>query len=258
MLRFAPYSVSVSRPQSLVKPVSLEDGNECKLSEVLKTQEGRRTRSPMAVTGKLRQEKEQQEPGVGASHAEAVTEPRVGQESTQAVKRDQDAAKGSGHPAGDQQPEPALGRKVVVRRQLQDKEGQGTRAPQGEQRKEVEETQQRASPEVGGCWLREVKILTKQGSHSIEEKTASVVTSSLDQQVSGNGQGISPQGARSWVWRGQRERESPKVPGGKRDLWPFGQVFSESCKSRGGEQGPTPSFLSLSCPVLITFSGSPC
>lgn len=242
MLRFAPYSVSVSRPQSLAKPVSPEDGKECKLSEVLKTQEGRRTRSPMAATGKLRQEKEQQEPGVGARHAEAATEPRVGQESTQAAKPDQEAAKGSGHPAGDQQPEPALGRKVVVRRQLQDKEGQGTGTPQGEQRKEVEETQQRASPEVGGCRLREVKILTKQGSRSIEEKTASVVTSSLDQQVSGSGQGISPQGARSWVWEDKRERESPKEPGGKRDLWPLGKVFPRAANHEVVDRAPPPPF----------------
>ncbi|XP_076213960.1 ladinin-1 isoform X1 [Aptenodytes patagonicus] len=175
-------SPASSRPQSLVKPVSLEDEEERKLSEVLKTQEGRRIRSPMAISEKLRQDKEQQEPGVGASHVEAGTQPRMGQESIQAGERGQDAAKGGGDPPGDQHPEPASERKAVVRGRLQDKEGQGVGMPRGEQRKEVGEPQQRASPELGGCRLREVKILTRQGSRSTEEKTASVVTSSLDQQ----------------------------------------------------------------------------
>ncbi|XP_009280181.1 PREDICTED: ladinin-1 [Aptenodytes forsteri] len=175
-------SPASSRPQSLVKPVSLEDEEERKLSEVLKTQEGRRIRSPMAISEKLRQDKEQQEPGVGASHVEAGTQPRMGQESIQAGEQGQDAAKGGGDPPGDQHPEPASERKAVVRGRLQDKEGQGVGMPRGEQRKEVGEPQQRASPELGGCRLREVKILTRQGSRSTEEKTASVVTSSLDQQ----------------------------------------------------------------------------
>ncbi|KAM6232633.1 ladinin-1 [Spheniscus humboldti] len=175
-------SPASSRPQSLVKPVSLEDEEERKLSEVLKTQEGRRIRSPMAISEKLRQDKEQQEPGVGASHVEAGMQPRMGQESIQAGERGQDAAKGRGDPPGDQHPEPASERKVVVRGRLQDKEGQGVGMPRGEQRKEVGEPQQRALPELGGCRLREVKILTRQGSRSTEEKTALVVTSSLDQQ----------------------------------------------------------------------------
>ncbi|XP_008940130.1 PREDICTED: ladinin-1 [Merops nubicus] len=170
------------RPQSLVKPVSLEDGKERKVSEVLKTQEERWRRSPMAVSEKLRQEKEQQEPGVGASHAEAGTQPHVGQEIVQSGEQGQDVTKSRGDPPQDQLLDPALERKVVVRGRLRDKEGQGTGMPQGEQRKEVGEAQQRTSPEVGGCRLREVKILTRQGSRSMEEKTASVVTSSLDHQ----------------------------------------------------------------------------
>lgn len=54
-------SPTPSRPQSLVKPASPEEEEERKLSEVLKTQEGRRTRSPMAVSEKPKQEKEQRE-----------------------------------------------------------------------------------------------------------------------------------------------------------------------------------------------------
>ena len=210
MLRFAPHFVSVSRPQSLVKPVSPEDGEDRKLLEVLKTQEGRRTRSPMAISEKLRQEKEQQETGLAASCTEAGTQPRTGQESIQAGERGQDAAKGRGDPPGDQYPDPALERKAVVRGRLQDKEGQGVGTPRGEQRKEAGELQQRASPELGRCRLREVKILTRHGSRSMEEKTASVVTSSLDQQVSRNGQSTNPWGARSWVLGGQQREGEPK------------------------------------------------
>lgn len=194
--------------------MSPEDGEERKLSEVLKTQEGRRTRSPMAVSAKLRQEKEQQEPGVGAIRTEAGTQPRTGQDQAGAS---QDAAKGRGDPSGDQRPEPASERKVVVRGRLQDKEGQGVGMPQEEQRKEVGGSQQRASPELGGCRLREVRILTRQGSCSTEEKTASVVTLSLDQQVSRNGQGINPCGARSWV----REREG-ELKSTRREMGPVG------------------------------------
>ncbi|XP_054659780.1 ladinin-1 [Grus americana] len=175
-------SPSSSRPQSLVKLVSPEEEEERKLSEVLKTQEGRRTRSPVAVSEKLRKEKEQQEPGVGASHAEAGMQLHVEQESIQAGEQGQDVAKDRGDPPGDQHPEPASERKAVVRVQLQDKEGQGVGMPRREQRKEVGEPQQRASLELGGCRLREVKILTRQGSRSTEEKSASVVTSSPDQQ----------------------------------------------------------------------------
>ncbi|KAM9255471.1 ladinin-1 [Cariama cristata] len=175
-------SPASSRPQSLVKPVSPEDEEERKLSEVLKTQEGRRTRPPMAVSAKLRQEKEQQEPRVGSSRVEAGMQPCVWQESIQAGEQSQDAAKGRGDPPGDQHPQLASERKVVVRGRLQDKEGQGVGTPRGEQRKEVGEPQQQASLELGGCRIREVKILTRQGSRSTEEKTTSVVTSSLDQQ----------------------------------------------------------------------------
>ncbi|KAM9268636.1 ladinin-1 [Morus bassanus] len=175
-------SPASSRPQSLVKPVSPEDEGERKLSEVLKTLEGRRTRSSKAISEKPRQEKEQQERGVGVSRAEAGTQQRVGQESIQAEEQGQDVVKGRGDPPGDQLPEPASEKKVVVRGHLQDKEGQGVGSPQVEQRKEVGEVQQRASPELGRCWVREVKILTRQGSCSMEEKTASVVTSSPDQQ----------------------------------------------------------------------------
>nr|XP_009476841.1 PREDICTED: ladinin-1 [Pelecanus crispus] len=196
-------SPASSRPQSLVKPVSPEDEEERKLSEALKMQEGRRTRSPVAVSGKLRQEKErqekeQQDPVVGARRTEAGTQPHSGKESIQAGEQGQDAAKGRGDPPGDQHPEPALERKVVVRGHLPDKEGQGVETPQGEQRKEVGEPQQRMSPEVGGCRLREVKILTRQGSRSTEEKTASVVTSSLDQPGRRNGQGTHTWGVKSW------------------------------------------------------------
>jgi len=203
-----------------VKLVSPEDEEEHKLSEVLKTQEGRRIRSPMAVSEKRRQEKEQQEPGVESSRAEAGMQPRVGQESIQAGKRDQDAAKGRGDPSGDQHLEIALERKVVVRARLQDKEGQGVGMPQGKQRKEVGKVQQQTSPELGGCRLREVKILTRQGRRSMEEKTASEVTSSLNQQVSRNGQGTNSWGARSWVLGG-RQREG-KPESARREMGPVG------------------------------------
>uniref|UniRef100_A0A8C4VHF4 Ladinin 1 n=1 Tax=Falco tinnunculus TaxID=100819 RepID=A0A8C4VHF4_FALTI len=173
-------SPASSRPPSLVKPVSPEDREERKLSEVLKTQEGRRTRSTMAVSEKLRQEKEQQEPGVGASRVEAGMQLRAGQQSIQAREQDQDVAKGRGDPPREQHPELASERKVVLRGRLQDKERQGVETPRGEPRKEVGEPQQQ--PELGGCRLREVKILTRQGSRSMEEKAALVVTSSLDQQ----------------------------------------------------------------------------
>ncbi|KAM6044250.1 ladinin-1 [Chlamydotis macqueenii] len=174
-------SPASSRPQSLVKQASAEDKEECKLSEVLKTQEGRRRRSLMAVSEKLRQEKEQQETEVGTSRVEAGRQLRVGQKSIQAGEQDQDVAKGRRDPLGDQHPEPALERRAVVRGHLQDKEGQGVETPRGEQRKDVGELQQRASPELGGCRLREVKILTKEGSRSTE-KTVPVVTLSLGHQ----------------------------------------------------------------------------
>ncbi|KAM6237252.1 ladinin-1 [Porphyrio hochstetteri] len=172
-------SPASSRPQSLVKPVSPEEEEVCKLSEVLKTQEGRRTRTP--VSEKLK-EKEQQETGVGASCTEAGMQLHTGQESIQAGEQCQDSAKSRGDPPGDEDPEPALEKKAVVKAQLQDKEGQDVGMPREEQRKDVGEPQQRASLELGGCRLREVKILTRQGSRSVEEKATPVVTSSLDQQ----------------------------------------------------------------------------
>ncbi|XP_027562046.1 ladinin-1 isoform X2 [Neopelma chrysocephalum] len=179
-------SPASSRPQSLVKPVSPEDGEEQKLSEALKTQQGRRTRCLPPVSEKLKQKKEQKEPGLGESHTEAGTQPRVRQESIRAGERDQDAAKGRGDPAGDQHLEPVSETKAAVRGRPRDKEEQGVGTPRGEQRKELRELQQREPPEVGGCRLREVKILTRQGSRSTEEKTTSVVTSPVEQQPSRN------------------------------------------------------------------------
>ncbi|XP_027753892.1 ladinin-1 [Empidonax traillii] len=170
-------SPTSSRPQSLVKPASPEDGEERKLSEELKTQQSRRTRCPPRVSEKLKQEKEQKEPGLGEGHTEAGTQAGARQESVWAGERDQDAAKGRGDPPGDQHPEPVPERKVVLRGRLWDKEEQGVGTPRGEQRKELQ-----VPPEVGGCRLREVKILTRQGSRSTEEKTTSVVTSPLEQQ----------------------------------------------------------------------------
>ncbi|XP_072774891.1 ladinin-1 isoform X1 [Taeniopygia guttata] len=172
-------SPASSRPSSLVKPQSPEDGGERKLSEVLKTQEGRRTRCLPPVSEKLRQEKEQKEPGEGESCSETEPEPRGRQESSRAAERAQEAAKGRGDLPGDKNLEPASERKVVLRARLQDKD-QGVQTPRGEQRKEAKEP-----PEVGSCRLREVKILTRVGNCSTEEKT-SVVTSSLEQQPSRN------------------------------------------------------------------------
>ncbi|KAM4885189.1 ladinin-1 [Sylvia borin] len=167
-------SPASSRPPSLVKPQSLEDGEERKLSEALKTQEGRRTRCIPPVSEKLRQEKEQKEPGMGESCLEAGPQPRERQEGSQAAEWAQEAAKGRGDLPGDKNLEPVSERKVMVRARLQDKE-QGVWTPRGEQRKEVKEP-----PEVGSCRLREVKILTRVGNHSTEEKTA--VTASPEQQ----------------------------------------------------------------------------
>ncbi|KAM7032761.1 ladinin-1 isoform 2-T2 [Acridotheres tristis] len=171
-------SPASSRPPSLVKLQSLEDGEEQKLSEVLKTQEGRRTKGKCLppVSEKLRQEKEQKEPEVGESCPERGPQPCERQESSRAAERAQEAAKGRGDPPGDKNLEPASERKVVVRARLQDKD-QGVWSPRGEQRKEAKEP-----PEVGSCRLREVKILTRVGK---EEKT-SAVTSSPEQQPSRN------------------------------------------------------------------------
>ncbi|XP_062451154.1 ladinin-1 [Rhea pennata] len=170
------------RPQTLVKAVSPEEAEEQKLSEVLKTQEGRRTRLPVAISEKLRQEKEHREPGSGVSHAEAGLQQHVGQESVLAGDQGQDAAKGRDALSGDQHPEPALERKAVARGQLQDKEGQGTGMLQGDQKSEVGEQQHEAVQEQRGFRLREVKILPGGGSRSIEEKMVSVVTLPPSQQ----------------------------------------------------------------------------
>ncbi|XP_039941528.1 ladinin-1 isoform X2 [Hirundo rustica] len=172
-------SPASSRPPSLVKPQSPEDGEERKLSEGMKTQEGRRTRCLPPTSEKLRQEKEQKEPGEGESCLETGSQPRGRQESSRAAEPAQETAKGRGAPAGDKNLEPASERKVVVRARLQDKD-QGVWTPRGEQRKEVKEP-----PEVGSCRLREVKILTRVGNRCTEEKT-SAVTSSLEQQPSRN------------------------------------------------------------------------
>ncbi|XP_014114407.1 PREDICTED: ladinin-1 isoform X2 [Pseudopodoces humilis] len=159
-------SPASSRPPSLVKLQSLEDGEE------QKTQEGRRTRWLPAACEKPRQEPEQKEPGVGGSCPEPGAQPRRRQESGRAAEQGQEPAKGRGDPAGDKNLEPASERKGMVRARLQDKE-QGAWTPRGEQRKEP--------PEVGSCRLREVKILTRVGNRSTEEKT-SAGTSSPEQQ----------------------------------------------------------------------------
>lgn len=163
-----------------MKPQSPEDGEERKLSEVLKTQEGRRTKCLPPTSEKLRQEKEQKEPGEGESCLETGPQPHRRQESSQAAEWAEGAAKGRRDPPGDTNLEPASERKVVVRARLQDKD-QGVWTPRGEQRKEMKEP-----PEVGSCRLREVKILTRVGNRSTEEKT-SAVTSSPEQQVSRDG-----------------------------------------------------------------------
>lgn len=207
MLRLSSHVFPVPRPPSLVKPQSPEDGEERKLPEVLKTQEGRRTRCLPPVSEKLRQEKEQKEPGVAESHLEAGSQPRRRQEGGRAAERGQEVAKGRGDPPGDKNLEPASERKVVVRAQLQDKD-QGVWTPRGEQRKEAKEP-----PEVGSCRLREVKILTRVGNRSTEEKTLAV-TSSPEQQVSRNGWGTRPQGERSWVLGGPERGTAQKYQEG--------------------------------------------
>lgn len=152
-----------------------EEGEERKLTEVLRTKEGRRMRSPMAVSEKPKQEKEQQEAGM---------KPHEGQESITATERGQDTAPA---PAGEQHPVQSHERKVKARGRLQDREGSSVGTLRGEQRREEE--QQRVAPELGGCRLREVKILTRTRSSSTEEKAASEGTSPPAQQVS-----------RTWAW----------------------------------------------------------
>lgn len=192
---YCPYP----RPPSLVKPP--EDGEDRKLPEVLKTQEGRRTRCTPAVSERPRQEKEQKEQaGVGESCQETEPQPQRRQESSQAAERAQEAARGRGDLPGDKNSEPGSERKVVVRARLQDKE-KGVWTPRGEQRKELKEP-----PEVGSCRLREVKILTRVGNHSAEEKT-SAGTSPPEQQVSRRGWGSRPWGESSCLLGGP-ERDS--------------------------------------------------
>lgn len=166
---------SLCRPQAPVKPMAPEEGEERKLTEVLRTKEGRRMRAPMAVSEKPKQEKEQQEAGM---------KPNTGQESIEATERGQDTAP---VPAGKQHPVQSHERKVTARGRLQDREGSSVGTLRGEQRREEE--QQRVAPELGGCRLREVKILTRTRSSSTEEKAASEGTSPPAQQVSG-----------TWAW----------------------------------------------------------
>ncbi|XP_005492510.1 ladinin-1 isoform X1 [Zonotrichia albicollis] len=170
-------SPASSRPSSLVKPQSPEDGEERKLSEALKTQEGRRTRCLPPVSEKLRQEKEQKEAGAAESCPQTEAQPRGRQQSGRAAE---EAPGGRGDPARDRNPEPAPEKKVVLRARLQDTE-QGVQAARGEQRKEAKEP-----PEVGSCRLREVKILTRVGNRSAEEKTSAVASSPEQQQPSRN------------------------------------------------------------------------
>lgn len=129
----------------------------------------------MAVSEKPKQEKEQQEAGM---------KPNTGQESIEATERGQDTAP---VPAGKQHPVQSHERKVTARGRLQDREGSSVGTLRGEQRREEE--QQRVAPELGGCRLREVKILTRTRSSSTEEKAASEGTSPPAQQVSG-----------TWAW----------------------------------------------------------
>ncbi|OXB67261.1 hypothetical protein ASZ78_015902 [Callipepla squamata] len=120
----------------------------------------------MAVSEKLKREKEQQEAGM---------KPRMGQESIVAAEQAQDTAPA---PAGDLGHE----KKVTARGRLQDREGSGMGTARGEQRRD-EEQQQPVAPELGGCRLREVKILTRTRSSSTEEKASSERTSAPAQQV---------------------------------------------------------------------------
>ncbi|XP_025957056.2 ladinin-1 [Dromaius novaehollandiae] len=175
-------SSAPSRPQTLAQAASPEEVEERKLSEVLKTPEGRRTRTPVATSEKLRQEKEQEEAGAAVSRGEAGLQRHVGQEGVLAGERGQDAAKGREAPPGDRYPKAASERKAVARGRLQDREGRGTGTPQGDQGSEVGEQRQQAVQEQRGCRLREVKILPGGGSRSTEEKTVSLVTLSPGQQ----------------------------------------------------------------------------
>ncbi|XP_021233086.1 ladinin-1 isoform X2 [Numida meleagris] len=199
-------SPAPSRSQAPVKPVAPEEGEERTLSQVLRTKEGRRLRSPMAVSEKLKQEKEQQEAGV---------KPHKEQESIAAAERDQDTAPA---PAEEQHPEPAHERKVTVRGRLQDREGPGTGTPRGEQRREEE--QQRVAPELGGCRLREVKILTRTRSSSTEEKAASEGTSPPAQQHP----------PRNPSKEGMQPPPSQEEPTGKPDASPAPATFSSSIR----------------------------
>lgn len=73
-----------------------------------------------------------------------------------------------------------------------------------------------------------MKILTRQGSRSVEEKTALVVNASQDQQVSRNRQGTSPWGESSCVLGGQQREGEPKIT--RREMGPMGfGGSSESC-----------------------------
>ncbi|XP_009665620.1 ladinin-1 [Struthio camelus] len=167
-------SPAPSRPQVLVKAVPLEEEEEQKLSEVLKTQEGRRTRSPVAISEKLRQKKEQWEPGARVSHVEPELQQHAGQESVLAGEQGHDAAKSRGTSSEDQRSETASERKVLTKGQLEDKQEQGMETQQGNQRSEVGEQQKQAVQEQRSCRLHEVKILPGGGSRSMEKINSSV------------------------------------------------------------------------------------
>lgn len=197
-------SPAPSRPQAPVKPTAPEEDEESKLTEVLRTKEGRRMRSPMAVSEKPKQEKEQQEAGM---------KPRTGQGSIAAAERGQNTA-----PAGEQQPEQSHERKVTARGRLQDREGSSVGTLRGEQRRE--EQQQRAAPELGGCRLREVKILTRTRSSSTEEKAASEGTSPPAPQ----------QPPRSPSKEGMQPPPSQEEPTEGRDAPPAPATYSSSIR----------------------------
>ncbi|XP_042743080.1 ladinin-1 [Lagopus leucura] len=199
-------SPAPSRPQAPVKPMAPEEGEERKLTEVLRTKEGRRMRSPMAVSEKPKQEKEQQEAGM---------KPHEGQESITATERGQDTAPA---PAGEQHPVQSHERKVTARGRLQDREGSSVGTLRGEQRREEE--QQRVAPELGGCRLREVKILTRTRSSSTEEKAASEGTSPPAQQKP----------PRNPSKEGMQPPPSQEEPTEKRDAPPAPATYSTSIR----------------------------
>lgn len=170
---------------------------------------------------------------MGESRSETEPQPRGRQESSRAAERAQEAAKGGGDLPGDKNLEPASERKVVLRARLQDKD-QGAWTPRGEQRKEAKEP-----PEVGSCRLREVKILTRVGNRSTEEKT-SVVTSSLEQQVSRSGWDTRPRGEKSWVLGGPEKDTAQKYQEGDGTCRILRKVFLRAAKHKVVDRVPPP------------------